>query len=132
MKTPNLEELLQGVLTRDPRYAVEAYGFLRAGLDFTVRRLEKPRHVSGQELLDGLREFALAEFGPMAKTVLNGWGIHRTEDIGELVFNLVDSGLLGKTEQDSRDDFAGGYDFDEAFRKPFRPAGVARPEKRGR
>lgn len=122
MKHPNAEELLEGILARDPRYATDAYAFVRAGLDFTVRRLEKPRHVSGQELLDGIREFALSEFGPMTKTVLNGWGINRTEDIGEIVFNMVETGLLGKTEKDSRADFANGYDFDEAFRNPFRPA----------
>jgi len=122
MKHPNTEELLETILTRDPRYTVEAYAFVRAGLDFTVRRLDKPRHVSGQELLAGIREFALAEFGPMTKTVLNGWGIRRTEDIGEIVFNMVESGLLGKTEKDSRADFANGYNFDEAFRKPFQPA----------
>jgi len=121
MKHPNTEELLQTLLTRDLRYTVEAYAFVRAGLDFTVRRLDTPRHVSGQELLDGLREFALAEFGPMTKTVLNGWGIRCTEDVGEIVFNMVESGLLGKTEKDSRADFSNGYDFDEAFRKPFRP-----------
>jgi uncharacterized repeat protein (TIGR04138 family) len=122
MKHPNTEDLLQNILTRDPRYAAEAYAFIRAGLDYTVRRLDKPRHVSGQELLDGIREFALAEFGPMTKTVLNGWGIACTEDIGEIVFNMVENGLLGKTDKDSRADFANGYDFDEAFRKPFRPA----------
>ena len=121
MKQPNAEDLLEDILARDPRYTAEAYAFVRAGLDHTVRRLEKPRHVSGQELLDGIREFALAEFGPMTKTVLNGWGIKRTEDVGEIVFNMVETGLLGKTEKDSRADFANGYDFDEAFRKPFQP-----------
>jgi len=126
MKQPNAEDLLEGILARDPRYTAEAYTFVRAGLDHTVRRLEKPRHVSGQELLDGIREFALAEFGPMTQTVLNGWGIKRTEDIGEIVFNMVETGLLGKTEKDSRADFANGYDFDEAFRKPFRPYSASR------
>jgi uncharacterized repeat protein (TIGR04138 family) len=126
MKHPNAEELLEGILARDPRYAAEAYAFVRAGLDHTVRRLDKPRHVSGQELLDGIREFALAEFGPMTKTVLNGWGIKRTEDVGEIVFNMVETGLLGKTEKDSRADFANGYDFDEAFRKPFQPHGAGK------
>lgn len=126
MKHPNAEELLQNILARDPRYAAEAYLFVRAGLDYTVRRLETPRHVSGQELLAGIREFALAEFGPMTRTVLRGWGLQRTEDIGEIVFNMVETGLLGKTEKDSRADFAGGYDFEEAFCKPFRPA-VAPP-----
>ena len=123
MKHPSAEDLLHNILTRDPRYTADAYAFVRAGLDYTVRRLDKPRHVSGQELLDGIREFALAEFGPMTKTVLNGWGIRRTEDIGEIVFNMVETGLLGKTENDSRADFANGYDFEEAFCKPFLPTG---------
>ena len=122
MKPSNAEEILKNILDGDPRYTAEAYGFVRMGLDYTVRRLDKPRHVSGQELLDGIREFALSEFGPMTKRVLSGWGIHRTEDVGEIVFNMVDAGLLGKTEKDSRADFANGYDFDEAFCKPFRPA----------
>ncbi len=127
MKHPNVEELLEGLLARDPRYTVEAYAFVRGGLNFTVRRLEKPRHVSGQELLGGVREFALEEFGPMTKTILNSWGIQRTEDVGEIVFNMVESGLLGKTDEDDRVDFANGYDFDEAFRKPFRPDSTAHP-----
>lgn len=126
MKHPSPEELLHSILQRDPRYEPEAYAFVRAGLDYTVRRLEKPRHVSGRELLDGIREFALAEFGPMSQTVLNGWGVHRTEDFGEIVFNMVESGLLGKTDEDSRADFANGYDFFEAFKKPFLPVAADR------
>jgi uncharacterized repeat protein (TIGR04138 family) len=122
MNQSDPSEILQDILRRDPRYAAEAYGFVRDGLDFTVRRLKRPRHVSGGELLDGLRKFALHEFGPMAKTILAAWGITRTEDVGEIVFNMVESGLLGKTDEDSRDDFAGGYDFDRAFREPFLPA----------
>ncbi len=122
MKNPTAEELLNGILARDPRYTVEAYAFVRGGLDFTVRSLKKPRHISGQELLEGIKEFAIEEFGPMTKTVLNGWGIEQTEDVGEIVFNMVKTGLLGKTDEDSRADFANGYDFDEAFRKPFQPA----------
>jgi uncharacterized repeat protein (TIGR04138 family) len=115
-------KVLEEIVNRDPRYTEEAYAFVRAGLDFTVRRLEKPRHVGGRELLDGIREFALKEFGPMTKTVLQGWGITRTEDVGEIVFNMVETGLLGKTDEDSRADFADGYDFEEAFRRPFLPA----------
>ncbi len=121
MKNPTAEELLDGILARDPRYTIEAYAFVRGGLDSTVRSLENQRHVSGQELLEGIRKFAIEEFGPMTKTVLNGWGIKQTEDIGEIVFNMVETGLLGKTDEDNRADFADGYDFDEAFRKPFRP-----------
>jgi uncharacterized repeat protein (TIGR04138 family) len=126
VKPPSAEKLLEGILARDPRYTVEAYAFVRAGLDFTVRSLKKPRHVSGQELLEGIRQFSIEEFGPMTKTVLNGWGIQRTEDVGEIVFNMVETGLLGRTEEDNRDDFANGYDFEEAFRKPFEPD-VTRP-----
>ena len=122
MTLPPARDLLAEILARDPRYTLEAYAFVREGLDFTVRRLDNSRHVSGQELLEGIREFALEEFGPMTRTVLSGWGITRTEDIGEIVFNMVETGLLGKTDEDSRADFANGYDFDAAFRKPFRPA----------
>ncbi len=121
MKNPTPEELLNEILARDPRYTVEAYAFVRGGLDFSVRRLKKHRHISGRELLEGIREFAIEEFGPMSKTVLNEWGIACTEDVGEIVFNMVETGLLGKTDKDTRADFANGYDFDEAFRKPFKP-----------
>jgi uncharacterized repeat protein (TIGR04138 family) len=122
MNQADPDDILQEILRRDPRYAAEAYAFVRAGLDFTVRRLKKPRHVSGRELLEGIRAFALGEFGPMTKTVLAEWGITCTEDVGEIVFNMVESGLLGKTEEDSRADFAVGYDFDQAFCKPFQPS----------
>lgn len=125
MKTPEPFDILEEILARDPRYTAEAYSFVRAGLDFTVRKLKKPRHVSGVELLEGMREFALDEFGPMTKTLLAGWGLTSTEDIGEVVFNMVEYGLLGKTEEDRRADFAGGYDFDQAFRKPFLPSGTS-------
>lgn len=121
MKNPEPTDLLQAILRQDPRYTAEAYAFVRAGLDFTVRRLKATRHISGRELLDGIREFALEEFGPMTQTLLAGWGITCTEDVGEIVFNMVESGLLGKTDQDSREDFAKGYDFEQAFRKPFQP-----------
>lgn len=120
-------EAVMAICTRDPRYDPQAYVFVRHSLDFTVKKLEKPsggrgRHVSGQELLEGLRGCALQEFGPMAITVLNTWGIKATEDFGELVFNLVEAGKLGSTEEDSKEDFANGYDFCEAFAKPFQPA----------
>jgi uncharacterized repeat protein (TIGR04138 family) len=78
--------------------------------------------VSGQELLEGIREFALEQYGPMTFALLEGWGLRRCEDFGEIVFHLVDYGVLGKTEQDRREDFAGGYDFREAFLRPFEPA----------
>ena len=79
----------------------------------------EPRHVNGGELLDGIRDLALNRFGPMAKTVFQQWGVERTEDFGEIVFQLVEQGLLGKTEADKRSDFARGYDFDDTFVRDF-------------
>ena len=124
MSDTSFQQTVAEVCARDPRYAAESYYFLREGLDFTVKALQKPaegpeRHVTGQELSDGLRQYALQEFGPMTLTVLRAWGIRRTEDFGEIVFNLVETGRLGKTEKDSRADFASVYDFFEVFGKPY-------------
>lgn len=121
MKTQFIDDLLAPILEKDPRYSAEAYLFVREGLDHTVRKLEKPRHVSGQELLEGMREYALKEYGPVTKRVLLEWGINECIDFGNIVFNLVNEGLLGKTEEDRIEDFMGGYDFHEAFILPFRP-----------
>jgi len=125
MKNPDTEELIKQIVARDPRYAIDAYDFIRHALDYTVQKSDNPRHVSGQELLEGIREFALQQFGPMTKTTLDQWGVQRTEDIGEIVFNMVETGVLGRTDEDSRADFANGYDFDETFRRPFQPCGQA-------
>ncbi len=128
MKTPHSEELLEPILKRDPRYTEQAYFFVRDALDHTVRQLEAPRHVSGKELLDGIRKYALGEYGPLTKRVLTEWGINECVDFGHIVFNLVNEGLLGKTDGDSIEDFMEGYDFAEAFEHPFRPTEpVARP-----
>ena len=121
MKNPNIEDLLEPILTRDDRYTAEAYFFIRDALDHTVRQLETPRHISGQELLDGIRKYALGQFGPVTQRVLSEWGINECIDFGHIVFNLVNEGLLGKTDEDSINDFSGGYDFTEAFVHPFRP-----------
>jgi len=121
MKTQNTEDLLAPILKQDPRYTQEAYFFVREGLDHTVRKLNEVRHISGQELLNGIREYALSEFGPVTRRVLSEWGINECIDFGHIVFNLVNEGLLGKTEEDSIEDFREGYDFDEAFIQPFRP-----------
>lgn len=121
MKKPNTNDLLDSVLKRDPRYTAEAYFFVREALDHTVRQLAKPRHISGQELLLGIRDYALGEYGPLTKRVLSEWGINECVDFGNIVFNLVNEGLLGKTDEDSIEDFIDGYDFTEAFLDPFRP-----------
>lgn len=134
MKKVVFQEAVEQIARNDSRYHEHAYYFLREALDFSIKAMNKPaqgpgRHVSGQELVEGIRQFALQEFGPLSKTVLARWGVHRCEDFGELVFNLVEAGVLGKTEQDRKEDFAGGYDFDAAFRKPYRPRPVEAPAR---
>jgi uncharacterized repeat protein (TIGR04138 family) len=126
MQELTFETTLALIVAKDPRYQSEAYLFVKDALDYTQKLVVKSsrdevRHVSGQELLEGIRAFALTQFGPMATMVFEEWGIRRCEDFGEIVFNMVEIGLLGKTEKDSRADFQNGYDFDSAFRKPFRP-----------
>lgn len=106
---------IEEVTKKDPRYPEDAYFFVLKGLHFTVSKLEKPRHVTGQELSDGLRVYAVERFGPMAKEVLGHWGITRTGDLGNIVFNLIEVKLLAKTEKDSIDDFKDVYDFGYAF-----------------
>ena len=142
MQPVNFDEVLENIVATDKRYPRQAYVFLREALDHTQKAQTRQRkggkeapatrHVSGRELLEGIRAFALQQFGPMAVTVLNEWGIHRCEDFGELVFNMVDHRLLGKTDQDSREDFKGAYEFDDAFLKPFRPAGKMEKAESGK
>jgi len=126
MQEVNFDEAVDQILATDSRFHRDAYLFMREALDFTQKlvgreNLGKVRHVTGQELLSGLRQYALQQFGPMTTTVFEEWGICNCKDFGEIVFNMVEIGLLARTEKDSRDDFQDGYDFTEAFRKPFWP-----------
>jgi uncharacterized repeat protein (TIGR04138 family) len=127
MQEISFEEALELIRARDNRYERDAYLFVREALDYTQKSIARggrgrQRHVTGQELLAGIRDYALEQFGPMAATVLEQWGIRSCSDFGEIVFNMVEIGLLAKTPEDSRADFAEGYDFFEAFRKPFLPS----------
>jgi len=115
----DLENALLDLEHKHGRYRANAYRFTLDAVHFTVQALGEIRHVSGEELLEGIRRLALERFGPMAKTVFEQWGIIRTEDFGVIVFQLVDEGLLGKTEQDKLSDFSRGYDFNEAFVRNF-------------
>jgi uncharacterized repeat protein (TIGR04138 family) len=127
MQEFNFDLKLEQILAKDSRYSREVYVFVREALDFTQKLGRQPgqainrQHVSGQELLNGIRQFALQQFGPMAITVLEEWGITRCSDFGEIVFNMIEFDLLAKTDKDSREDFQNGYDFNDAFRKPFLP-----------
>lgn len=99
----------------DPRFDERAYAFVLAALEEVVSRLPRRRHVSGGELAEGCRGLALRLWGPLAKTVLWEWNIRSTRDIGDLVFNLLDIGVLSKDETDSREDFNDLFDFTQVF-----------------
>ena len=130
MQDPDFAEIVTLICKEDPRFDRKAYDFVRLGLDHAVKELrkkdasraERSRHVTGPELLDGLRVYALDQYGPLTKTVLNAWGVRRCRDFGDIVFNLIEYNVFSKTENDRREDFSDIYDFDEAFVKPFQPA----------
>ena len=105
------------VLTKDKRYDPESYSLVMSALTYTSKNLKRRGHISGQELLDGIKDYALEQFGPMARIVFEHWGIKTTDDFGEIVFNMINSGILGKTDQDSKLDFNNGYDFKDVFDK---------------
>ncbi len=105
MQKIGFAEALDSIVASDARYARDAYVFLRDALDFATKQQKKVkgttvRHVAGPELLDGVRNYALKEFGPMVVTVFESWGVNNCEDIGHMVFNLIDAGIFGKTEED--------------------------------
>ena len=126
MNGKDFSQVVDLVLKDDSRYGKGAYYFVRKALDYTVKNLKgdekrASNHVSGQELLEGIRKYALDQYGPLTLTVLTNWNVRKCSDFGDIVFNLVDFGVLGKTEQDQREDFLNGYDFKEVFLQPFRP-----------
>ncbi len=126
------------VAGKDGRYDVGAYLYLFEALGFTQRALKRDslskdrskRHVTGRELLEGIRRYALKQFGFMARVVFEGWGVKRTDDFGEIVFNLVDASLLGKSDTDSREDFHAVYDFRDALDGAYRFDGDGRATHR--
>ena len=135
---------LEAIVEKDPRFERDAYFFVRDALDFTTKgqRRKAPAaggtadaHVTGQQLLEGVRLYALKQYGPMVLAVFDHWRVRRCEDIGAIVFNLIEARVFGKTEHDTIQDFGGGYDFEEAFVKPFQPSqptvGAGRGGRRG-
>ena len=136
----DLSRELAELLEEDHRYHVAAYEFIFNALHYAqaVLQLGSPRpsepggteeeeesdepqqHVTGQELCEAIRQYALRQYGYMAKTVLNSWGIRCTGDFGEIVFNLIRFGRMRKTRGDRREDFADVYDFETAFEQEFK------------
>ena len=136
MQDLDFDEVVALICKEDPRFDRRAYGFVRQGLDHTVKEIKKANperarkslHVSGPELLEGLRDYALDQFGPMARTVLRTWGLNRCSDFGDIVYNLIEYNVFSKTDSDRREDFSEVYTFEEAFEKPFRPERRKLPE----
>jgi len=110
---------IKKIVRKDQRFNEDAYFFVLSALEHALSKLSAPRHISGRELLASIREFGVAQYGPMTCTVLEHWGIHSTEDFGNIVFNMIDVGMLRKTDTDHLQDFKDVYDFKEAFKGNF-------------
>ena len=124
---------LEGVLQGDNRFHKGAYLFVFDALDYTLKKMGKAelptaaeRHIGGRELLLGISEYALDQYGPLTLPVLAHWGVQTTRHFGEIVFNLIEAGLMSKTENDSLDDFSDVYSFTEEFDWPKRRAAIKR------
>ena len=121
----SFDEAVHECISADPRYQPEAYEFVREALHIAVKMHcngDDKQHVGGQQLLDGVRAYALKEYGPMALFVLRQWGVNEGSDVGHIVYNLINAKYFGRSDGDSLEDFSGGYQFDEAFTSPFLPS----------
>jgi uncharacterized repeat protein (TIGR04138 family) len=123
MKDIHFRKTVKRIIQEDPRYAEDAYDFINEALSYTSRKLKKDTvenyHISGSELLNGISEYAIEQFGPMAGDVLKNWGLDSPLAIGNVVFNMVNEKLLRAREEDSIEDFNVDMDFDEIFKKRF-------------
>ncbi|HTR76864.1 MAG TPA: Minf_1886 family protein [Gemmatimonadaceae bacterium] len=111
--------IMERIRLREQRFDERAYLFALAGLEFCQQRLPERRHITGQELALACRDLALDRFGVMARLVLEHWGVRSTADLGDIVFTLVDLGLLMSQPSDTRDEFVDVYDFDQAFEREY-------------
>ena len=119
-----LEQAFEQIRERDGRYQERGYLFVLAALEFAQGRLPARRHLSGGELAWACRDFALEQFGLLAQSVLEYWGVTTTEDLGRIVFMLIDVGLLARQESDRLEDFERVYEFGDVFRAGYRWPGV--------
>lgn len=127
MQAMQFEQSVVSILKRDKRFDPHAYYFLKDALDFTLKRIAESnggqaRHVSGPELLAGCRDYALEQFGPMASTLMNEWSIRKCQDLGDMVFHLIEEQVFGKQESDKKEDFSEVFDFQASLIDPFMPA----------
>jgi len=117
---PKINDLISQIRAEDDRYSSDAYEFVLEALSFTQKKFRRVKHVTGKELLEGIKILLMEKFGPLTLSVLRHWGIERTEDFGNIVFNLVHKKILSKTEDDSLEHFKDAYDFDIVFREGYR------------
>lgn len=111
--------VMDRIRLREPRFHEHAYLFVLAALEYCQTKLPERRHLAGRELLDGCRALAIERYGLLARTVLDFWGVTCTADFGDVVFTLVDLGLLQSQPNDTRDEFADVYDFEDAFDRDY-------------
>jgi uncharacterized repeat protein (TIGR04138 family) len=121
MKTAEFQNKVKTIINNDSRYPEDSYEFINDAVIYTVEKKKKEEkcHVSGKELLDGVMEFAIFNFGPMAYAVLSEWGIDNGESVGNIVFNLVKCKILSTNENDTIDDFKNYKDFKTLLTTPF-------------
>ncbi len=134
MQAMQFEQSVVSILKRDKRFDPHAYFFLKDALDFTLKRIAEAnggqaRHVSGPELLEGCRDFALEQFGPMASTLMTEWSIRKCQDLGDMVFHLIEEQVFGKQDSDKQEDFSEVFDFEASLVVPFLPKGRAAAPK---
>ena len=138
MQAMQFEQSVVSILKRDKRFDPHAFFFLKDALDFTLKRIAESnggqaRHVSGPELLAGYRDYALEQFGPMASTLMSEWSIRKCQDVGDMVFHLIEEQVFGKQDSDKQEDFSEVFDFQAALITPFLPkTKLAAPEERPR
>jgi uncharacterized repeat protein (TIGR04138 family) len=121
----NLHPIVE-LLQQDQRFHIEAYQFVREALAYAQEVMKLPgegeegeHHITGQQLCEAIRQYALEQFGYMSKTVLNSWGVHSTGDFGEIVYNLIKIKHMKKSDSDKREDFNDVFDFSSAFEPVF-------------
>ena len=127
MQPTQFTDAVEAINSKQESYDSGAYYFLKDALDFTGRRAMesndgKHRHVAASELLIGFRDFAIQEFGPMASTMMTEWGVTTCSDIGSMVFELIEEGVFGKQDSDTREDFSEIFPLIESLEAPFSPS----------
>ena len=112
--------IVSQIVQEDPRYHVDSYEFVMEALSFAQRKFRDAKHISGHEFLEGIKGLLIKKFGPMTIPVLNYWGVKKTEDFGNIVFNMEQYKIIARDSQDQYETFKDGYDFQEVFDKGYR------------